>query len=394
MYWGKGGSALPADLEAPPPPPPALIDAASDLRLAAQIRAQQRLVNQAQHRLTSLVAEFDRRHGFASEGHQSALGWLRSQLHLTAAQSGQQLMLCRRLPQLPLVERSFAAGSISLRHAAQIAGCARRLGADRVAPVEQVLVDLAEQASVQKLALATSHLEHALDPDGHLSFFEEQSGRSRLQMHSFSDGSLALRGLFDPLQGEIVRLAVLSLLSPRSGDDLRPASERRADALVELCRRQLESGPGPRRGAHLPRLTVITSERTLKGLKGAQAAELGGGAAIPGQIARMLACDCELELGHVCRDGRTVRLRGARRLVSRRQFSELLLRDGGCVVEGCQSRWVEAHHIEHWADGGDTRLQNLVLLCRRCHGLAHTRGIDLQLKPGGGFVGRIRPRRM
>jgi hypothetical protein len=49
----------------------------------------------------------------------------------------------------------------------------------------------------------------------------------------------------------------------------------------------------------------------------------------------------------------------------------LEVRDGGCRYPGCGSRFTDAHHIEHWADGGETRLENLVLLCRRHHRAVH-----------------------
>lgn len=57
------------------------------------------------------------------------------------------------------------------------------------------------------------------------------------------------------------------------------------------------------------------------------------------------------------------------------------MRDGGCVVGGCQvpARWTDAHHIRHWLDGGPTSLNNLVLLCRHHHTLVHEDKI--QIKP-------------
>ena len=49
-------------------------------------------------------------------------------------------------------------------------------------------------------------------------------------------------------------------------------------------------------------------------------------------------------------------------------------RDGHCRFPGCDSTFCDAHHIEHWADGGETRLDNLVLLCRRHHRFVHEDG--------------------
>ncbi len=50
-------------------------------------------------------------------------------------------------------------------------------------------------------------------------------------------------------------------------------------------------------------------------------------------------------------------------------------RDLGCRFPGCErERWLKAHHVEHWADGGATRLDNLVLLCHDHHRLIHEGG--------------------
>jgi len=56
----------------------------------------------------------------------------------------------------------------------------------------------------------------------------------------------------------------------------------------------------------------------------------------------------------------------------------LVLRDQGCRFPGCcETRFVDAHHIHHWCDGGETSLDNLVLLCRHHHRLLHEEGFAL-----------------
>jgi hypothetical protein len=59
----------------------------------------------------------------------------------------------------------------------------------------------------------------------------------------------------------------------------------------------------------------------------------------------------------------------------------LELRDRGCRFPGCGSRFTDAHHIRHWADGGATRPENLVLLCRTHHRLLHEGGFRLKASP-------------
>jgi hypothetical protein len=59
-------------------------------------------------------------------------------------------------------------------------------------------------------------------------------------------------------------------------------------------------------------------------------------------------------------------------------------RDRGCRFPGCcEHRFVDAHHVKHWAHGGKTSLTNLVLLCRFHHRLLHEAGYALERTPGG-----------
>jgi len=72
-------------------------------------------------------------------------------------------------------------------------------------------------------------------------------------------------------------------------------------------------------------------------------------------------------------------------------MAETTLRHGGCRFPGCSHRrFVDAHHIEHWADGGKTSIDNLVLLCRRHHRLVHEGGFGLE-KIAGGRIHCTRP---
>ncbi len=73
------------------------------------------------------------------------------------------------------------------------------------------------------------------------------------------------------------------------------------------------------------------------------------------------------------------------RVVTAAQRAALVVRDGGCVVAGCDRppAWCEAHHLRHWLHGGPTDLANLALLCRAHHRAVHEGGWRLTRDPDG-----------
>src|SRR5215211_5158974 len=67
----------------------------------------------------------------------------------------------------------------------------------------------------------------------------------------------------------------------------------------------------------------------------------------------------------------------------------LLSRDRSCRFPGCERhRFTDAHHIRHWANGGETSVENLVLLCRYHHRLVHEGGFAIERTPRGGIAFR------
>src|SRR5690606_209625 len=88
--------------------------------------------------------------------------------------------------------------------------------------------------------------------------------------------------------------------------------------------------------------------------------------------ARRLACDTALLTVLEDSHGNVLNVGRKTRTVSPMLRRALMIRDHCCRFPGCtESRFVDAHHIHHWCDGGETSLENLVLLCRRHHRLVH-----------------------
>ena len=87
---------------------------------------------------------------------------------------------------------------------------------------------------------------------------------------------------------------------------------------------------------------------------------------------RRLVCDASLVTVWEDSAGNVLNIGRKTRTVPPAIHRALNIRDRGCRVPGCcESRFVDAHHIRHWCDGGETSLNNLVLLCRHHHRLLH-----------------------
>lgn len=95
---------------------------------------------------------------------------------------------------------------------------------------------------------------------------------------------------------------------------------------------------------------------------------------VSAQTSRRLACDCGVV--HWLENSKGNALNIGRR--SRTIPPALQRRDGGCTFPGCTAhQYVDAHHIRHWADGGETKMDNLVQLCRHHHRLVHEGGYSV-----------------
>jgi hypothetical protein len=153
--------------------------------------------------------------------------------------------------------------------------------------------------------------------------------------------------------------------------DERTYGQRRADALVEVCRLVLNTGDLPENGGDRPQLTVTIRFSDLRDQVGA--ATLDTGDRLTATHARRLACDAHLLPAVLGSQGQVLDVGQSRRLITGALRRALVVRDGGCAFPGCDRppRWTEGHHIRSWVDGGPTSLDNSVLLCGPHHRMIH-----------------------
>jgi hypothetical protein len=174
---------------------------------------------------------------------------------------------------------------------------------------------------------------------------------------------------------ETLQSALMPLMAPGPGET-RSAPQRRADALVDLARRALDTGQLPALGGVRPHLSGVVDATALASGRGAVTLPWTG-AAVPVATITRWGCDAHLTpVLATLRPGgwRPLAVGRSSRTATRAQLVALRVRDGGCVHPGCTRTpaFCDAHHAIHWSAGGPTDLSNLVLLCRHHHRTLHT----------------------
>ncbi len=191
------------------------------------------------------------------------------------------------------------------------------------------------------------------------------------------EGMVRVDGDLDPETGQTLLTALRAVQDADARDgggtpELRTPAQRRADALGEICRRFLDSPDRPLVAGERPHVTVTVGLEVLEGRSGHRC-ELDEAGPISPETARRWACDASV--ARVITRGRSQPLEVGRRtpVVPAPLRRAVVIRDGGCRFPGCDRPpgWADAHHVRHWADGGETALPNLVLLCRPHHRLVH-----------------------
>ena len=118
-------------------------------------------------------------------------------------------------------------------------------------------------------------------------------------------------------------------------------------------------------------------------MTGHAALEDADGIRVAPETARRMACDAGVVVMRHAADGAILDVGRKTRTIPPALRRALQTRDQQCRFPGCNARRCDAHHVRHWADGGPTRLDNLVLLCRRHHRAIHEEGFLVRIGSSG-----------
>ena len=320
-----------------------------------------------------LVAEAEARGVVDQSSSPSSAAWLMEHsFHLEPADASRITKLTHlcALPKNQVMAAAVCGGTLTVRKAMTALRQLGRVEHD-LAPGkrEEALASLtlmaqtgynANVVAVGRMLMALVGADRALEDDE-----AALKTLSSVRLSPLENGMTAISGQLDPEAAAVLSAALDPLSAPNpctenGGRDPRPADRRRAEALIEVCRRAAAAG-GAAPATTKAQVVVTIDLDTLKdAIRGA--GRTHSGAVLSPATVRRLACDASIIPMVLGSQGQPLDLGRTRRLVTPALLAALWARDRGCTFPGCgrPPQWCDAHHVRHWADGGHTAPTNLM----------------------------------
>ncbi|MFA4080165.1 HNH endonuclease signature motif containing protein [Mycobacteroides salmoniphilum] len=295
-------------------------------------------------------------------------------------------------PQLPNVAEAFRRGEVGEEQVRIIRQFFDRLPVVVDAPTreaaEQQLAGMASRFRPEALRIGADKMMALLNPDGEFADADRARRRGVTIGQQGFDGMSPITGLLDPetrayLDAVFAKLAAPGMCNPNDESatvdgepapeaaecDTRSSAQRHHDALRACLRGTLGSGT---LGSHhgLP-VTVVVSTTLTELEDAAGVAITGAGTRLPLPDLIRMAAHAHHYLTIFDDNGRPLYLGRTKRIATTDQRIVLHAKDRGCTHPGCHvpGYLCEVHHIDEWAQGGPTDIDNLTFACAPHHRL-------------------------
>lgn len=347
--------------------------------LKEQMRSASRAKAQAEAVRARAAAEYSRR-----MGQKAAERTLREESGQSPNGSRVEVEIAKKLKDLPRTRKAFEDGEITFGHTKIIANAAGRVEVD-----ERELVDRAKMEPVDVFARTAREHEQQKSEDGGLSRLEAQRRARKAGVKTDpTDGMTVLWGRFDPITGTRIKnilTAKTNQLWREEDPKERPTTEQRmADALAELlCR---PGGDKKGKKSRTPRTDLLLIAHYDTGGQEIRDATLADGTPIPVALFKDMACQGKVVPAIFDTRGQPLWVGLGKRLATPAQRLALIARDRRCVGCGADPAWCQAHHVVPWEADGPTDIDNMVLLCSRCHHQVHDESWQIRKTPSGKYV--------
>ena len=362
--------------------------------LESEIASLASHIHAATYRLIAMLRVFDELEGWS--GWPSPAHWLQWRCGFSLNAAREKFRVARALPKLPLIRAAFKQGELSF---AQVRALTR-IATPENEPTLLMWAQHSTAAHMEKLArLYRRYGENAAAMAQHrersFDHWEEQDGMVSFRIRLPAEQAAVVLKAIEAAKATLDGRDAEELLAERSasleyeppehpGEDVSAETRRAraADAFVRVVESYLEPDRRPRSTAEKYQVHVHLDLRQ----DAAGPVQDPDAPALAEETVRRLGC--EAGLVPVLRDGEEILSVGRKtRAVPPSIRRALRLRDRGCRFPGCtHTRHVDAHHVQHWADGGETKLSNLVELCAWHHRLLHEGGYGLRATDDGALV--------
>ena len=360
-------------------------------RLGAEITELCSYIYAAEHRLLTLVREFDEQKAWEWLGFHSCAHWLNFKCGIDMNTARERVRVAHALGKLPKIDARFATGALSYSKVRAMTRIADESN-------EDYLLMIAKHGTayhVEKLVSKYRRVVRLRDAEAASMAHDNR----QLDYHYDSDGCLVIKGRFPAEQGALIVKALEMAMEKQyegaksavkdvypkgtwSADHVplgqtseeterAPIATRRADALAEVAETYMNSEPVP--NATADRYQVVV--HVPLGQMSTECPHIEDGPHVSAETSRRIGCDCSVLGIREDETGEPLSIGRKTRAIPPAMRRALRFRDGGCRFPGCTNdKFVDGHHIHHWADGGETSLDNLLLLCRHHHHLVHEGG--------------------
>jgi hypothetical protein len=378
-------------------------------RLEHEIETLAAHINAGSCRWLELVAEFDRREGWGSWGIQSCAHWISWRCAIAPRAAREHVRVARCLPELPLIREAFRGGELSY---SKVRALTRVASADS----EEDLMHLARHATAAQLDRIVRGYRRVTTEEADLTH-----ERSYVNWHWDEDGSLRLNGRIPAEDGALFLRALEAAqdaLHERRRADKEPGADpersetdsgsaephgsnphrngesgsaepsapsrpTHAEAFAALAESALARGPTAIPGGDRYQVVIHADATALTRDDAKGRCQLDDGPSVSAETARRAACDSAL-VSLVERNGEPLSVGRRTRSIPPALRRALAFRDRSCQFPGCERhRFTDAHHVKHWVQGGETSLDNLILLCRHHHRLVHEGGFSIARSADG-----------
>jgi hypothetical protein len=356
-------------------------------RLGDEIAELAAHLEAATARLLDLIREFDSRGGW-NTGFRSCAAWLSWRVGLDLGAARERVRVARALGALPLLANALGRGELSYAKVRALSRVATPETEERLLAVGRA----GTAAHVERIVRGWRQVDRQAEAR---ETARRHAGRA-LHVYQDVDGMVSVRGRLTPEVGALLmqalaaaREAVYQRTRAKEAETDRPTmAQQQADALGLIAEAALHHGIDPGAPGERYQVVVHVDAPALADPDQPGQSILDDGARVSAETSRRLACDASRVVMQHGNDGRVVEVDARTRTIPPAIRRALHHRDRNCRFPGCDIRFGQGHHIQHWAQGGPTTLSNLALLCRRHHRAVHEEGYQVERLPNGELLFR------